>query len=772
MNGNVQSSYPAGTGSSGREYSSRVKHLLNLRDEKRGFSRDDDDKDKNMNAGVRQLLNLRNAKTGFSFRKDVINRRDNNELKERILKAIKSFFEQFCGNDNDGGDHNQAIGLIVRILTDIKRVTSPLERDDENLEFKSSPVDECVVFLSKKMSECAAATAATAEITQPGWVAQPVLLLALYELFDTPEKINHWLDNMSICSPTSFDVMDIYGRDGVMGLMEIHCKMSQIMQQQQAEEQAEKIVALKLKNALKHETELPLDSFIQILEILETFPCNSTDVFTKFEELLKKYSSGKMVTTASQRTIIGEQMDMRAFESEIEKKHRIEECLTLIGNMLHFLKQREETMNSKIKAEFLRTISPENQQLAMNIYNLAKWKRTKGGRVVLETQEMQETQEACSTLLQRFNSPMLTLSRLTHSEDIIVATFLLYDAFESCGAFVLSGPQGKEKFNEFFREIERTRNGTNLDDANDRNIPGIDIGAIVDKLKTDRSELKDQAVLINRLKEQVEINAMASEENIRKLLKHLVIPMLEIYFETVVPHRLCVTIRWNTSDFFSDEMARKLVQRGLNNTTRRYNLDLNRRTNQITLSLLRCSSETSRRYIKAEDAYIAAAAAAAATPADADAAAAAATTAAEQESMRARLESGILPTLFNEIRPSSEEYVCVLITLYNMLKANVNVQQAITNHRVNIDNLDIQLADIIPERVVGTLEYIRPQSENDTGCCTQSGGTKKTKRVRSKKTKRVRSKKTKSIRSKKTKRVRSKKTKIKLSNKKRKHSRK
>ena len=479
-----------------------------------------------------------------------------------------------------------------------------------------------------------------------------------------------------------------------------------------------------------------------------------------------------MVTTASQRTIIGEQMDMRAFESEIEKKHRIEECLTLIGNMLHFLKQREETMNSKIKAEFLRTISPENQQLAMNIYNLAKWKRTKGGRVVLETQEMQETQEACSTLLQRFNSPMLTLSRLTHSEDIIVATFLLYDAFESCGAFVLSGPQGKEKFNEFFREIERTRNGTNLDDANDRNIPGIDIGAIVDKLKTDRSELKDQAVLINRLKEQVEINAMASEENIRKLLKHLVIPMLEIYFETVVPHRLCVTIRWNTSDFFSDEMARKLVQRGLNNTTRRYNLDLNRRTNQITLSLLRCSSETSRRYIKAEDAYIAAAAAAAATPADADAAAAAATTAAEQESMRARLESGILPTLFNEIRPSSEEYVCVLITLYNMLKANVNVQQAITNHRVNIDNLDIQLADIIPERVVGTLEYIRPQSENDTGCCTQSGGTKKTKRVRSKKTKRVRSKKTKSIRSKKTKRVRSKKTKIKLSNKKRKHSRK
>ena len=136
MNGNVQSSYPAGTGSSGREYSSRVKHLLNLRDEKRGFSRDDDDKDKNMNAGVRQLLNLRNAKTGFSFRKDVINRRDNNELKERILKAIKSFFEQFCGNDNDGGDHNQAIGLIVRILTDIKRVTSPLERDDENLEFK------------------------------------------------------------------------------------------------------------------------------------------------------------------------------------------------------------------------------------------------------------------------------------------------------------------------------------------------------------------------------------------------------------------------------------------------------------------------------------------------------------------------------------------------------------------------------------------------------------------------------------------------------------
>ena len=712
-------------------------------------------------SGVKDLLRLRDDKKSFILRKDDAIRIENNELKERILKAIKSFFEQFCGNDNDG-DYTLAILVLVRILTDIKMVTSLLERDDGNFEFKS-PLDECVVFLSEKMSECAAAIAATAEITQPGWVAQPVLFLALYELFDTPEKIKHWLDNMYSCDSTSFDMMEIYGRDREMGLMEIHCKMSQIMQQQQAEEQAERIVATKLRNALKHEVELPLDSFIQILEILETFPCNSTDVFTKFEDLLKIYNSGQMASTASQRTIIGEQMDMRAFKSEIEKKRRIDECLTLIGHMLRFLKDREETMNSKIKAEFLRTISPKNQQLAMNIYNLAKWKRTKGGRVVLETQETQETIETCSTLLLRFNSPMLTISRLTHSEDTIVATFLLYDAFESCGAFVLSGPQGKLKFNEFFQEIQRTRNGTNLDDAKDRNIPGIDIGAIVDKLTTDRSELKDN-ILINTLKEQVKIDAMGSEENIRKLLKHLVIPMLEIYFEPDTTHHLCVSIRWNTSDFFSDEMARKLVQRGLDNTTRRYNLDFDGRTNEITLSLLRCSSESSRRYIQADDAHLAAAAAATAAPADADAAAAAATTAAEQESMRARLERGIPPTLFNEIRPSSEEYVCVLITLYNMLKANVNVQQAITSHSVNIDDFDIQLANIIPERVVGIVEDIRPQSENVQGCCTTHGGTKKTKRVRSKKTKRVRSKK--------TKRVRSKKTKIKLSNKKRKHSRK
>ena len=684
--------------------------------------------------GVKDLLRLRADKRSFIADKNRAIRLENNDLKERILIAIQSFFEEFCGNDN-GGDYILAILVTVRILTDIKMVTI------------KSPFDECVDFLSTKMSECAAAIAATAEITQPGWVAQPVLLLALYKLFDTPEKIKHWLDNMYSCDSTSFDMMEIYGRDGVIGLMEIHSKMSQIMQQQQAENQAERIVATKLRNALKHEAELPLDSFIQILEILETFPCNSTDVFTKFEELLKIYSSGQMASTASQRTIIGEQMDMRAFKSEIEKKHRIDKCLTLIGNMLRFLKDREETMNSKIKAEFLRTISQENQQLAMNIYNLAKWKRTKGGRVVLETQETQETTEACSTLLLRFNSSMLTLSRLTHSEDTIVATLLLYDAFESCGAFVLSGPQGKWKFNDFFQEIQKTRNGTNLDDAKDRNIPGIDIGAIVDKLKTDRSELKDN-ILIDTLREQVKISAMESEENIRKLLKHLVIPMLEIYFESNTTHHLCVSIRWNTSDFFSDEMARKLVQRGLDNTTRRYNLDFDRRTNEITLSLLRCSSESSRRYIKADDAHLAAAAAASAAPADADAAAAAAAAAVQQERMRIRLESGISPTLFKEINPSSEEYVCVLITLYNMLKANVNVQQAITNHRVNIDNLDIQLANIIPERVVGTLEDIRPQSENAKECCTTHGGTKKTKRVRSKKTK------------------------IKLSNKKRKHSRK